>query len=142
MAMSGWEARKIVAGELGLGSVAPVHDAMAGPVPFNPLAREFVVEQGHRYRVGTFRWLQRPHVDLGQVRSYPRGRPSHPAVQQAVETSLGRRFMGWARYPTFDMEQLGRNRFLVHIVDLRYARDPGARFGSISVPVTLPDTGQ
>ena len=140
MALSGWEARRIVAGELGLGSVSPVHDAMAGPVPFNPLTREFVVEQGPRYRVGTFRWLQRPHVDLGQVRSYPRDWPSHPAVQEAVETSLGRRFMGWARYPTFDIEQLARNRFLVHIVDLRYARGPGAAFGSVSVPVTLPDT--
>ncbi len=75
-----------MAGELGRGTVAPVHDAMAGPVPFNPLAREFVVEQGHRYRVGTFRWMHRPHVDLGQVRSYPRERPSHPAVQRAVET--------------------------------------------------------
>ena len=140
MAVSGWEARKIVAGEMGLGSVAPVHDAMAGPVPLNPLAREFVVEQGQRYRVGTFRWLQRPHVDHEQVRSYPRERPSHPAVERALETSLGRRFMGWARYPTFDIEQLDDNRFLVHIVDLRYARGPGAGFGSISVPVTLPAT--
>ena len=138
MAMSGWEAKKIVAGELGLGAAIPVHDAMAAPVPLNPLAREFVVEQDHVYRVGTFRWLQRPHVDLAQVRSYPRQRPDHPAVQRAIETSLGRRFMVWARYPTFDVRQLGANRFLVHIVDLRYARGPGAAFGSISVPVTSP----
>ncbi len=142
MALSGWEARKIVAGELGLGSVAPVHDAMAGPVPFNPLARKFVVVQDQRYQVGTFRWLRRPHVDLAQVRSYPQERPSHLAVQEAVETPLGRRFMGWARYPTFEIEQLERNRFLVHIVDLRYADGPGAAFGSVSVPVTLPNTPQ
>jgi hypothetical protein len=27
---------------------------------------------------------------------------------------------------------------MVHVVDLRYAREPGERFGTVSIPVTLP----
>ncbi len=134
MALSGLEARRIITQDV---ATAPVLGAMAGPVPLDPLVRTFVVEEEKYYRVGTFRWLNRPHVDLSQVLTFPRGRPSHPAVALAAETPLAQRFLGWARYPTFDIQQVGRDRFLVHIVDLRYAREPGERFGTISIPVVL-----
>jgi hypothetical protein len=111
---------------------------MVGPIPVNPFVREFVVEQEQHYRVGTFRWLPAPTVDLNAVATYPRGRPSHSAVSAAADTPMGRRFLGWARYPTFAIESLGPGRTLVHVVDLRYARRPGDRFGALSIPVTLP----
>jgi hypothetical protein len=138
MAISGIEARRIVTHQVAGGSGSVVHDAMAGPVFLNPFVRTFVIEQEGRYRVGTFRWLEQPHVDLGQVLTFPRGQPSHPAVAPAAESALGRRFLGWARYPTFQIQEVSPDRFLVHVVDLRYARRPGERFGTVSIPVTLP----
>jgi inner membrane protein len=138
MAVSGWAAKRMVARELRVPSGTPVGDVMAGPVLLNPLVRKFVVEQESEFQVGTFRWLERPHVDPSQIRRYARELPSHPAVPLALDTPLGRRFMSWARYPTFQLQALGSNQFLIHIVDLRYAREPGAGFGAVSLPVTLP----
>jgi inner membrane protein len=138
MALSGLEARRIVTQEVATVSGATAHDAMAGPVPLDPMVRTFVIEEEEQYRVGTFRWLNRPHVDHTAVLTFPRRRPLHPASALAAESTLGRRFLGWARYPTFQIEELGPNRFLVHLVDLRYARGPGERFGAVSIPVTLP----
>jgi inner membrane protein len=140
MALSGVAAGRIVSREVGIGSGSAVQRVMAGPVLLDPLVREFVLEQEGQYLVGRFRWLKRPHVHLGDVQAFPRGRPSHPAMPAAAESPLGRRFLGWARFPTFEIQQLGTGRFLVNIVDVRYARRPGARFGTISIPVTLPTT--
>jgi inner membrane protein len=138
MALSGIAAARNVAAEVSALSGIPVEATMAGPVPLNPLLREFVTEQEGEYRVGTFRWLQRPHVKQADVLTFPRGRLPHPAVSRAAETPVGRRFLGWARFPTFDIEQVGPGRYLVHVVDLRYARGPGDRFGAVSILVTLP----
>jgi inner membrane protein len=138
MALSARQAGRTVRREITMKFGMPVEGAMVGPVPFNPFVREFVVEQGEHYRVGTFRWLSTPTVDLNGVASYPRKRPSHPAVSMAADTPLGRRFLGWARFPTFDVEQLTEDQMVVHIMDLRYARVPGERFGTVSIPVMLP----
>ena len=138
MALSGWGARRTVLREITTGFGGSTERAMVGPVPFNPFVREFVVEQGEHYRVGTFRWFPTPTVDLNAVTTYPRLRPSHPAVSLAADSRLGRRFLGWARFPTFEVEQLAGGQVVVHVVDLRYAREAGAQFGAISIPVTLP----
>jgi hypothetical protein len=58
-------------------------------------------------------------------------------VSQAIESPAGRRFLGWARFPTFEIEEVGQLEYLVHVVDLRYARGPGDRFGAVSIPVVL-----
>ena len=137
MALSGQAVSRIVSREVG-GSSIPAQRVMAGPVLLDPLVREFVLEQEGQYLAGRFRWLERPHVNLAEVQAFPRGRPSHPAVLAAAETPVGRRFLGWARFPTFEIQQLGKGRFMVNIMDVRYARRVGARFGTISIPVTLP----
>ena len=139
MAVSGLEARRLVVQEVVPG--AATLDAMAGQVPLDPLVRTFVVENETQYQVGTFRWLDRHHVAAGEIQTYPRGQPLHPAAGLAARTELGRRFLGWARYPTYQVQALGAGRFMVHIVDLRYARRPGDRFGSVSIPVTLSPGG-
>ena len=142
MALSGRKAQRVATQEV-IGQSAPrVLSAMAAPVPFNPFRRTVVIEEEAEYRVGTFNWTDTPHVDRAGVLSFPRGRPSHPAVAAAVETELARRFLVWARYPAFEVQKLGGDRFLVHVVDLRYAREPGERFGTVSIPVTLPATSQ
>jgi len=137
MAISGSAAARIVAREVSSLSAAPVQATMAGPVLLDPLVRQFVTQQEGEYRVGTFSWLERPHVNRAEVVTLPR-RPLHPAVLRAAESTVGRRFLGWARFPTFEVEQVGPAHYLVHVVDLRYARRPGDRFGAISIPVTLP----
>ena len=137
MALSSLAAARIVADEVSSLSGRPVQATMAGPVLLQPLIRQFVTQQEGEYRVGTFRWLERPHVNRAEVLTFPRGRPSHPAVLPATEDPVGRRFLGWARFPTFEIEQVGPADYLVHIVDLRYAREPGDRFGAVSIPVTL-----
>jgi len=140
MALSGVAARRIAARELAAGAGEPVERLMLSPMPLSPYRRTVVAAQGDRYVVGTFRWLATPRVDPGSLRSFPRRRPEHPAVEAAVATSSGRRFLGWARFPTYRVDSQPDGGFVVHIVDLRYADRPGVSFGSVSVPVTLPGT--
>ena len=92
------------------------------------------------YRTGDFRWLSDPHLDRASVRVYPKGPRRYPAVQRAASTTLGRRFLGWARFPAFRVEKGAHGQVIVHIVDLRYADRPGVGFGSVSIPVSR--TGQ
>ena len=137
MAASGWMARGIIGREVASLSAKPVESVMAGPAPLDPTVKRFVVAQDGDYRVGTFRWLDRPHVRIADVLRYPRGRPSHPAFDAALNTESARRFMVWARLPTFEVQAAGPNQYVVHFVDLRYARGPDDSFGALSVPVTL-----
>jgi inner membrane protein len=136
MGISGVAARLILSREVAP-EPAAIESIMAGPVPLTPLVREFVVEQEGRYLVGTFRWMTRPHANRADLLTYPRGWPSHPAATLAAETQLGRRFLGWARFPTVTIQQVGDDSFIVHIVDLRYARRPGQNFGTVSIPVRM-----
>jgi hypothetical protein len=111
---------------------------MVSPFPVNPFLRSVVVEQGEVYRTARFRWLAHRHVDSASVRIFPKGRSDHPAVQAAVATTLGRRYLGWARFPAFQVEPAGGGHFVVRIVDLRYGDPPGAPIGSVAIPVTIP----
>jgi inner membrane protein len=138
MTISGWAAGKLIAREVALLSAKPARSVMAGPAPIDPFVRRFVVKQDQEYWVGTFRWLPRPHVDRHDVLTYPRDRPPHSAFDAAVLTRHARRFLGWARFPTFSVDTVAAGEYLVHLVDLRYARGPGESFGALSIPVTLP----
>lgn len=138
MALSGSAAAGLVAREVSSLSGRPVQATMAGPVPLNPLVRKFVTRDKDQYWVGTFRWLEHPHVAQGEMLSFPLDPPSHPAVSVAADTRVGRRFLGWARFPTVSVDRTGPTQYVVHVVDLRYARAPGDAFGAISIPVTLP----
>lgn len=137
MAISGGVARGIIEREVASLTGKPVEDVMAGPAPLDPLVRRFVVEQEGEYRVGTFRWLERLHVSRDDLLAFPRGRPQHPAFDLALSTERARRFMVWARFPTFEVQAVGTGEYVVHFVDLRYARGPDDSFGALSVPVTL-----
>ena len=111
---------------------------MVSPLPVNPFVRSVVVEQADAYRTAGFRWWSGRHVEPALVRVFPKGPADHPAVQAAVATTSGRRFLGWARFPAFQVEPAGGGDFVVHILDLRYTDRPGGRFGSVSIPVTVP----
>ncbi len=137
MAASGAGARRIAARELVGLTGAPVEALMVGPMPVTPLVRDVVAAQAGSYRVAKFRWLRRPHLDRASLRTYPRGRPETPAVAAAVATPIGRRFLGWARFPVFSVESVGPAT-LVHIVDLRYAERPGTGFGTVTISLARP----
>ena len=137
MWISGSIASRIIAREIEALSGKPVRQVMAGPVPLNIFARNFVAKQDTEFRVGGFHWLTRPHVNLSEVSSFPRGRPTQRAFAVAESSLVMRRFLGWARFPTFVVEETGTNQYLVHAVDLRYARRPGDNFGTVSIPVRL-----
>ena len=113
---------------------APVTRVLVSPVPVTPFRRRVVAELDETYRTGEFRWLADPHVDPALVRVYPKGDRGDPAVARAAATTLGRRFLSWARYPAFRVEDAGDGS-IVHIVDLRYADRPGVQFGAVSIPV-------
>jgi inner membrane protein len=134
MATSGVAARSIIGREVEAMSGKPVQRLMASPVALNPLTRRFVAEQDGEYRVGSFNWLARPQVS--RLQKFSRGQSEHPAIRAAAQTAVGRRFLSWARFPTFTAQQRPGGEFLVHLVDLRYAERPGVRFGAVSIPVT------
>jgi inner membrane protein len=140
MWVSGLMAAGMIAREVAVLSNQPVQQVMAGPLPVTPITRNFVVEQSSLYRVGTFQWLADPHIDVTRMRSFPRGRPKHPAMAVAETTLTMRRFLTWARYPTFEIRQVATDHYQVDAVDLRYAREPGTGFGTMSVPVR-PERG-
>ncbi len=137
MVLSSLAARRIAARELLAATGEPVRRMMVSPLPVNPFVRRVVVDQGEVYRGASFSWLTAPHIDAVSVEVYPKGEANHPAVAAAAATTLGRRFLGWARFPAYQIEDRGAGRFVVHIVDLRYANRPGVRFGAVSVPVTI-----
>jgi inner membrane protein len=131
-------ARKVITSQLQEHSGLPVTTAMAGPLPLTIFSRSFVAEQGDNYLVGTFRWLPHPRVSHAEIQRFPRTRPPHPALAAALRQQDMRRFLGWARFPTFLIEPKGRSDYLVHAVDLRYTRRPGVRFGALTLAVRLP----
>jgi hypothetical protein len=134
MVFSGVAARRIARRELEALGGAPVERLMVGPRPLTPFVRHVVAAQGDRYQVGIFRWFARPHVQ--GLRRFPRPGPDDPVLAAARATPLGRRFLGWARFPTMQEEAPGGTR--VHLIDLRYADRPGADFGSVTVAVASP----
>jgi hypothetical protein len=138
MAMAGLIARKITAREMRALTGEEVEALMVGPVPLTPLMRSVVVAQKGHYRAAEFRWFRRPHVDPASLRAYPRGRPPGAAVDAAVATPLGTRFLSWARFPVIEVDSEPDGSTLVHMIDLRYADRPGAGFGSVTIAVPAP----
>jgi len=135
MVCSGVAARSIARRELEALGGAPVERLMVGPRPLTPFVRQVVAVQGHRYLVGVFRWFARPHVQ--GLRTFPRPGPDDPVLAAARATPLGRRFLGWARFPTVQEEPApGGTR--MHLIDLRYADRPGGGFGSVTVAAASP----
>ena len=134
MAVSGIVARGIARRELtALGG--PVERLMVAPRPLTPFVRQVVAVQGESYRVGIFRWLESPHVQAASLRRFPRPAPGDPIIEAAREQPLGRRFLGWARFPTVQTDTSATGQVLVHLIDLRYADRAGAGFGSVTVPL-------
>jgi inner membrane protein len=136
MMLSGVVARGIARRELTAQGGA-VEQLMVAPRPLTPFLRQVVAARGDRYEVGTFRWLETPHVAAASLRSFPRPAPGDPLLLAAREQLVGRRFLGWARFPVVETDTTASGRVLVHLIDLRYANRADAGFGSVTL--LLPD---
>jgi hypothetical protein len=85
--------------------------------------------------VATFRWLAAPHVDPASLRDFPRPLPGDPLLAAALEQQLGRRFLGWARFPMVRADTNAAGQVLIQLIDLRYADRAGSGFGSVTLPL-------
>ena len=137
MALLGGAARRIATRELSESGGRPER-LMLSPRLLTPLVRDVVAAEGEHYLLGTFRWLSSPHIDTASLRTVPRPRADDPALTAARGTELGHRFLGWARFPAVSVEPRAVGGSLVHLVDLRYADRPGARFGAVTLPLLIP----
>lgn len=105
---------------------------MASPEPLTPFRRRIVADVGAGYALGTVDFLRRPAFTAdGEV--VPKGDRA-PEVARAEREPAAATFLRWARFPVFRVDTT-RAGTLVHIVDLRYARAPGAGFGALTVPI-------
>ncbi len=116
---------------------ATLSDAEAGrlmiaPVPVDPFERYVVIDAGSDYRVGVVTLLPRP-----QFRPDPRRVPKGGGAQAraAAATRAGRIFLGWARFPFFEVDASG-DPPAVYIIDARYTLDRNAVFGSVRIPLS------
>jgi inner membrane protein len=137
MATMGITARNIARRELEADGRS-VDRLMVAPRPLTPLVRQVVAAEGDSYRLATFRWLGRPHLDPASERRFERPRPEDPALAAARATPLGRRFLMWARFPAVQVEPAPGGGSLIHLMDLRYADRPDAGFGTVTVAVASP----
>jgi len=111
---------------------------LASPVPVSPVARDVVVDEGDGYLVGAIR-TGGNFVEEGHwPKRNPDDEDADPAIALAASTPAATTFLSWARYPTYLVDRRG-GATVVHFIDLRYARSPDARFGTIAVPIA---TGQ
>ena len=141
MAVSMAAARGIVREEASAAfGPGPIETLMVAPVVADPFRREVVVSQPDAHRAAAFHWFRRPHLDAATVASFPRLSLGDPHAAQAALTEEGRRFLGWARFPSAAVDT-ATSTPMVHFIDVRYARRPGTGFGSVTIPLrrTPPD---
>jgi inner membrane protein len=112
----GWEPRRV----------------MLAPVPVNAFERFIVLEDADAYRVGTLQWLPRPRVrfDDLEIPNYP----ASPEAAGAIRGPAPRKFLSWARFPYFVVDDTGGRR-RVCIGDVRYTLDPTASWAATCVPM-------
>ena len=113
----------------------PIQRVLASPVPVTPVRRDIVVDEGDGYVVGTLRtggqFVQEGHWP----KRNPADEDADPAIAMAASTPAAVTFLSWARYPTYIVDRRGEST-VVHFIDLRYAREPDAAFGTLTVPIS------
>jgi inner membrane protein len=137
MVLLGIASREIVRRDLENNGL-PAEQLMVAPHLVTPFVRQVVAAQGDTYQVATFRWLERPHLDPRARRIFPRPKSDNRALAAARATELGKRFLGWARFPVVEVRAAPSGGSLLHLIDLRYAERADAAFGSVTVEVSSP----
>jgi inner membrane protein len=105
---------------------------MVSPRPIDPLTWDVVLQVPEVYRFGEYSWWDR-QLRLASDRI---PRPAESPEWQAARSDPGvRGFVGWARFPWYEVERLPQET-RVHLYDARYMTRRTRGFGG--VVVTLP----
>lgn len=108
----------------------PVQKLMVSPLPLDPLRWDVVLQQPDGYRSGRYSWLE------GELRLRPGRIPlpvDSPEWIAARSDPSVRGFVGWARFPWYEIERLP-DETRVHIYDARYMTVRGTQgFGGVVV---------
>lgn len=132
MGISNLAGRRIVRGTFQRALGVTPQRIMVAPLPVTPFSRYVVADLGDDYRFGTLRWLPRPSVTLDSLSVRPF--PAHYAATAATRGPLVRKFLSWARFPFYEIDDLG-DRYLVRIGDARYTLDPEGSWAGVAVEV-------
>jgi inner membrane protein len=96
---------------------------MVGPLPANPFEREVVVESAGGYRFGVVGVAPPPRVEwVAGDDGYRVTRLDDPTARAALSDPSIRGFLGWARFPFVEVEELRDGRTRVWVIDARYLR--------------------
>jgi len=135
MAASNLVARGIVRRAAEAEGGPPVGALMISPQPLDPFTRAVVMERGAVYELGSFDWLRRPQYRrVGPLVQRFTGADVPEARAAAAADSRGRTFLGWARFPVYEVlrEPAG---YEVLLADARYTLSGRARFGAVAIHV-------
>jgi len=135
MAASNLVARGIVRRAAVAEGGAPVGALMVSPQPLDPFRRAVVIERGAAYELASFDWLRLPHYRReGPLVQRLAGVDAPDARAAAAADWRGRTFLGWARFPVYDVlrEPSG---YEVLLADARYTLSGRARFGAVAIHV-------
>jgi inner membrane protein len=111
-------------GRLAVESGNPGRRFMVAPIPLIPWQRHVLLDDGDSYREGS--WSPFAGVSLGPKFTKGEG---DPAVALAKQDPIARRFLGWARFPYYQVIREGGST-VVAIIDARYG---GAEWASLEV---------
>jgi inner membrane protein len=111
-----------------------VADAMLAPVPANPLAGEVVIVTEDVYHLGSFNWLDRPHVTWRD--ELPMG-ARNDIVEAAQQQQEVRDFLRWSRFPYVQVSETPTGH-RVRFGDARYPGFDRGGLGGVTVDVDRP----
>jgi inner membrane protein len=113
----------------------PAGRLMVSPLPLDPFRRSVVIQRDTVYELGAFDWLHRPHyLREGPLIQRYTGVEAPAARTAAAATDQGRTFLGWARFPVFEVLRSG-DGWEVLLADARYTLSGRARFGAVAIHV-------
>jgi inner membrane protein len=135
MAASNLAARAIVRGAALAEAGPPPGRLMVSPLPLDPFRRSVVIQRDTVYEMGSFDWLHRPHYRReGPLIARYIGVDAPAARTAAATTDQGRIFLGWARFPVYEVLRSG-DGWEVLLADARYTLSGRARFGAVAIRV-------
>jgi len=135
MAASNLVARGIVRRAATAEGGASVGRLMVSPLPLDPFRRGVVIARDSAYEMGSFDWLHQPHYRReGPLVQRYSGVDAPAARAAAAATRTGRIFLGWARFPVYEVLR-SASGYEVLLVDARYTLSGRARFGAVAIPV-------
>jgi len=109
---------------------------MVAPVAVDPFRRALVIDDGAQYRTGVVELLPSPRVALDER---PISKGESAEARRAAESREGRIFLGWARFPFFEVERTPAET-IVYIIDARYTLERQAVFGAIRLALPAAES--